>query len=128
MTIKANSLGKTCLGFAVAVSFGFASTAHAGSPEGTWLRPATGGHNEVFSCDGGIGIKVAKSAVADQIGKTIMCGATPDGENKWKGTVNNLDDGQQYTGFVKLDGDNLVLSGCVLGGLLCKDETWSRIK
>ena len=61
-------------------------------------------------------------------GKTIMCGAKKSGENKWKGTVLNLDDGQKYSGSVTLSGNSLTLSGCVLGGLVCKNDTWSRLK
>lgn len=112
-----------------AASFACLSTvsARAESPNGTWLRD-NGAHILAFDCGGGLGLKVTKSPEANKVGKTIMCGATKSGENKWKGTVLNLDDGQKYSGYVTLSGGSLTLSGCVLGGIICKNDTWSRVK
>lgn len=110
--------------------FGLASMsalAVAASANGTWLRD-NGAHVQAFDCGGGLGLKVTKSPEANKVGKTIMCGAKPSGANKWKGTVLNLDDGQKYSGYVTLSGNSLTLSGCVLGGLVCKNDTWSRLK
>ena len=118
---------RSSLALAAAVTFTVASLAHAGSANGLWLRD-NGAHIQAFDCGGGLGLKVIKSPEAGKAGKTIMCGAKPAGENKWKGSVLNLDDGQQYSGSVTLDGNSLTLSGCVLGGLICKNDTWSRIK
>lgn len=109
-----------------AAAFIAASSAQAGSPNGTWLR-SNGAHVEAFDCSGGLGLKVTKSPEANKVGKTIMCGAKKVGENKWKGTVLNLDDNKKYSGYVTLDGSSLTLSGCVLGGLICKNDTWSRL-
>lgn len=103
------------------------SAATAGSANGTWLR-SNGAHVLAFDCGGGLGLKVTKSPEAAKVGKTIMCGAKASGENKWKGTVLNLDDGQKYSGYVTLNGGSLTLSGCVLGGIICKDDTWTRLK
>lgn len=101
--------------------------ARAESPNGTWLRD-NGAHVLAFDCGGGLGLKVVKSSEPAKVGKTIMCGATKSGQNKWNGTVLNLDDGQKYSGSVTLSGGSLTLSGCVLGGLICKNDTWSRVK
>ncbi|MEQ1670008.1 MAG: DUF2147 domain-containing protein [Hyphomicrobium sp.] len=117
------------LGFSTAVlvsSVALASVAMAGSANGTWKR-SNGAHVLAFDCGGGLGLKVVKSPEPAKVGKTIMCGGKPSGPNKWKGTVLNLDDGQKYSGYVTLNGGSLTLSGCVLGGLVCKDDTWSRI-
>lgn len=109
------------------VSLAAASSAHATAANGTWLR-SNGAHVLAFDCGGGLGLKVTKSPEAGKAGKTIMCGAKPAGPNKWKGTVLNLDDGQKYSGTVSLNGGSLTLSGCVLGGIICKNDTWTRLK
>lgn len=114
----------TCI---LAAVVGLSASAFAGSPNGTWLR-SNGAHVLVFDCGGGIGMKVTKSPEAHKVGKTIMCGAKKTGENKWKGTLLNLDDGKKYSGFVALSGGSLTLSGCVLGGIICSNDTWSKIK
>lgn len=110
--------------FAIAA---LSAPAVAQSPNGTWLRD-NGAHVLAFDCGGGLGLKVVKSPEAAKVGKTIMCGAKKSGANTWKGSVLNLDDNQKYSGSVTLSGGSLTLSGCVLGGLVCKNDTWSRIK
>ncbi len=104
------------------------TAAQAGSPYGTWLRPTTGGHIMAFRCGGGLGLKVTKSRDPAKVGKTIMCGAKPSGTNRYQGSIRNLEDGNTYTGKVLIKGRKMDLSGCVMGGLFCKTETWRRIK
>lgn len=114
------------LAVAAMVVCAFALPVQAGSPYGTWKRD-NGAHIKAFACKGGLGLKVIKSPEAAKVGKTIMCGAKQVSENKWEGSVLNLDDGQVYSGYVALSGSNLTLSGCVLGGIICKNDTWARL-
>jgi uncharacterized protein (DUF2147 family) len=44
----------------------------------------------------------------------------------YKGTVNKLDEGKTYNGKASVSGNTLSLSGCVLGGLICKSEKLTR--
>jgi uncharacterized protein (DUF2147 family) len=47
--------------------------------------------------------------------------------NKWSGQVYNAEDGKTYSGSITLqDARTLKLEGCVLGGLFCKAQTWTR--
>ncbi len=49
------------------------------------------------------------------------------GDGQWKGSLLNLDDGQTYSGVVTLEGPKaLNLKGCVMGGIICKGETWVK--
>ena len=104
-----------------------ASSAFA-SPYGIWLRPSTGGKIQSFKCGGGIGLKVVQSKDKAKVGKTIMCGAKSTGANKYTGSIKNLEDGKTYAGKVQINGNTMSLSGCVLGGLICKTENWKRLK
>jgi uncharacterized protein (DUF2147 family) len=111
----------TAMAFAlVALPLAF-QPAFAGGLDGTWLRPKTGKHVKSFSCGGGLGLRVVHSGVV------IMCGAKKQGDGSFKGSLKSTEDGQTYTGIVTMSGNSLHLSGCVLGGLICKDETWSRV-
>jgi uncharacterized protein (DUF2147 family) len=112
---------------ATLAALALAAPACAESANGLWLRD-NGAHIQSFECGGGMGLKVVTSPDPKKVGKTLMCGAKKTAENKWKGTLLNLDDGQEYSGYVTLSGNNLTLSGCVLGGIICKNDTWSRIK
>jgi uncharacterized protein (DUF2147 family) len=45
----------------------------------------------------------------------------------WEGDVYNAEDGKTYSGSFTLTGANTAqLKGCVLGGLICKAQTWTR--
>lgn len=57
-------------------------------------------------------------------GKSI--GTMSGSGNAYKGTVNKLDEGKTYTGKAAVKGDTLSLSGCVMGGLICKSESLAR--
>lgn len=104
--------------------------AYAADPYGTWTRPSTGAQVEFYNCGGKLCAKIVGQkdpAKKNLIGKVIMSGATKSGDNTWKGDLLNTDDGQTYGGVVTLEGPKaLNLKGCVLGGIVCKGETWTR--
>jgi len=105
-----------------------AGGANAASPNGVW-KSNTGRHIKVFSCRGGLGMKIVKAKKKSYVGRVIMCGAKKTGPNKWKGRLLKVDNGQTYTGIATLQSANsLKLEGCVLGGLICKKQIWPRIK
>jgi len=48
--------------------------------------------------------------------------------NKWQGRVFVPDRNASYYSTIKqIDANHLKISGCILGGLLCKSQVWSRI-
>ncbi len=52
----------------------------------------------------------------------------PDGANKWSGQVYNPEDGKTYSGSITLqDASTIKLQGCLLGGMICKTSTWTRV-
>jgi uncharacterized protein (DUF2147 family) len=58
------------------------------------------------------------------IGLTILANMKPSGENKWKGTIYNADDGRTYSSYMKLSGTNMKVKGCV--GPFCKTMVFIR--
>ena len=64
----------------------------------------------------------------DSIGKPIIWDVVPDGANAWDdGRIWKADEDKVYASSMKLQGDMLVVSGCVLGGLICKSQRWPRV-
>jgi uncharacterized protein (DUF2147 family) len=63
------------------------------------------------------------------IGTWILLGMKPAGTpNRWEGKVYNAEDGKQYTAYLTMTGASaLKIEGCVLGGLICRSQTWSRV-
>jgi uncharacterized protein (DUF2147 family) len=61
------------------------------------------------------------------MGLPILLGLMPDRPDRLKGQVYNAEDGRIYTGFVTVQPDRtLKLEGCVLGGLICESQIWTR--
>ena len=47
----------------------------------------------------------------------------------WTGALYNPLDGKTYSGRMRLlSANQLELSGCVLGGLICKSQTWTKLR
>ena len=59
------------------------------------------------------------------IGLTILANMRPSGDNKWKGTIYNADDGRTYSSYMKISGDNMKVKGCV--GPFCKTMVFKRV-
>lgn len=65
----------------------------------------------------------------DWIGELIIENMKANGANAWSdGTIWASNDGSVYASKLKLDGDVLEVSGCVLGGLICGGQDWTRVK
>jgi uncharacterized protein (DUF2147 family) len=64
------------------------------------------------------------------VGLTILTGLARGGEDSgevWRGVIYNADDGKAYQVSVRLiDGRRAAIRGCILGGLFCGGETWTR--
>ena len=105
--------------------------AQAADPFGTWVRPSTGTQVNVYACGGKLCAKVA--AVKDEarkkeVGTVIMKGADKTGDNTWKGDLLDLESGKTYSGVVTMESASaLNLQGCV-AMVLCRGETWSKVK
>ena len=61
------------------------------------------------------------------VGVPILRSMKPAGANKWEGEVYDARSGKIYSANMTLVGDNtLRVEGCVLGGVLCDGENWTR--
>jgi len=61
-------------------------------------------------------------------GATVLSGLKPESNGRWKGTISNPKDGSTYTGIVEVVGTDLLkVSGCVMGGMVCGSQNWTRI-
>ena len=129
---------------------GLLSTSLAADPSGTWLTEDGAATVRIASCGAELcGTIVALKEPNDPatgrpktdkhnpdpamrnrpvIGIQIVFGMKPSGTpDKWNGQVYNAEDGKTYSGIITMQGArNLKLEGCVLGGLICKGQTWTR--
>lgn len=63
------------------------------------------------------------------VGVPIVRGLKQVKPNRWQGEVYNAQNGKIYSASATLlNDDNLRIEGCVLGGLFCGGETWTRVQ
>ncbi|SDP73124.1 Uncharacterized conserved protein, DUF2147 family [Phyllobacterium sp. YR620] len=88
---------------------------------GSWKRP-NGTIIQYSSC--GTDTYCGTVMTGEYKGKSI--GSMSGKSGSYKGTVNKLDEGKTYNGKATATGATLSLSGCVMGGLICKSESLTR--
>jgi uncharacterized protein (DUF2147 family) len=63
------------------------------------------------------------------VGVQILLAMRPNDQGRWKGEIYNPENGRTYLGFISLTSDDVLrIDGCVLGGLLCGGENWTRAR
>ena len=113
------------------------------SPIGDWLVKEGYAHIRIDNCNGKLWGIVAweKAPGFDNenpdpakkgrpiLGMPILLAMTPTEPNKWEGEIYNSNNGKTYSANVSLlNEDTLKLQGCVLGGIFCGGENWTRVK
>ncbi|VFU10030.1 DUF2147 domain-containing protein [Methylocella tundrae] len=116
-----------CLAVAAALFANFGAPAIA-NPAGEW-RIADGTANvAIRPCGANYCGYVSWAKDADMVGRPVLISMKPSGKT-WAGSILNARDGQKYTGRMSLRGEELLqVEGCVLGGMICGGQQWSRVR
>jgi uncharacterized protein (DUF2147 family) len=65
---------------------------------------------------------------SENMGKQIVIDMVAAGDGSYEGKVWRPSNNKIYVGGIELNGNSMKLAGCVAGGLICKKQTWSRVK
>ncbi len=127
--------------FAVAAALVFAAGSALADPvEGMWkTKPDDNGkfgNVEIAPCGAkfcGVLVKAFDETGAEvespNIGKQIVWDMTANGDGTYGGgKVWAPDRDKTYKAKMALNGDALGVSGCVLGGAICRESMWTRVK
>jgi uncharacterized protein (DUF2147 family) len=60
------------------------------------------------------------------VGVQMISNIQPSGDG-FAGQLYNYKDGKTYTGKMSFAGKAMRLSGCVMGGLICRSQTWTKV-
>lgn len=126
--------------FASVALLSLSTAASAAAPiEGRWQNPKDSVIVDVAPCGNAWCGRVtwanpkakrsaAKGGTTSLVGTRLMSGFVPDGKGGWKGRIFLPKQNIHAGGTVRLAGNNaLVVKGCILQGLMCKSQTWTRI-
>jgi len=111
------------------------SAASADDVLGTWKSAPgeTGGfiHVTMSQCGSKICGTIAKVVGNDNtsiVGRQIIANMSPNGGGSYSGgTIWAPDQDKTYKSRMTLSGNSLEVKGCVLGGAVCRGQTWTRI-
>lgn len=117
-----------------------AAPAHAATPiDGKWTNPKRSVVIDMSPCGPSwCGKVVSASANAradareggtpDLVGRNLLSGFKPDGKGGWTGRVFLPKRNMHATGTIRMAGPNaIVVKGCAIAGLICKDQRWTRV-
>ncbi len=113
-------IGKLFLGGAALLLAG--GVAMADPIEGNW-KTESGATAQIAPCGGSYCITLKSGKFAGKKIGTFQAA----GSNRYTGKITDPAKDKTYSGKGTLTGNNLKMGGCVLGGLICRNQTWSRI-
>lgn len=108
------------------------------SPIGTWINPRGTVRVKTGLCGMNLcgwvvwaspeALEDARSSgVNTLIGTELLRNYKAAGAREWQGQVYVPDMGETfYSRIVQLDPNSLKISGCILGGLICKSQIWQK--
>lgn len=125
---------------AAALTLATASPALATSPlEGRWLNPKHSVMVQIGDCGRALcgrvvqasahsKAKAASAGTATLVGTALLTDLTPGGDG-WRGTVFLPDHKIRAAARLTLvSPDRLQIKGCVLAGMLCRSQLWTRVE
>lgn len=134
---------------ATAMALALPNPAAAADPTGVWVNRAGDTRIQVSRCGGALCGRVAwlreprnakgqpkvdrrnpNPAMRERrlIGLPVLLNMKPAGERRWSGHIYNADDGRTYASTIQLAAaDSMKVQGCVLGGVLCRTMSWTRV-
>jgi uncharacterized protein (DUF2147 family) len=111
---------------ALAVLAFLPATAALASPLGEWVVKDKSARVAIKECGPNLCGALSWTTDGQDLGDPILIDMKPDGE-RWTGTVVDVRNGRKYLAHIHLQSaDALRLDGCVLGGLICDGEVWTR--
>lgn len=125
--------------FAIAAMALASSPAFAQAIEGQWTNPKRSVVVEVARCGAAYcgtvvkatekaKAKARKGGTANLVGTQILSGLKPIGNGRFRGRAFVPKRNAHATATVRQLGDDAMqVQGCILGGLLCDNERWTRV-
>lgn len=129
--------------FSPLILIAISGSAVSGSPPaedfGIWKNPSDSVHIKIVSCGNarcGVVVWANEKAIADSrkggtnelVGTMLLKNFREQSKGKWKGKAVVPDIGKEFSGLATMgDPNTITVKGCMLLGVGCKSQTWTRI-
>lgn len=113
-----------------------AGAAAADPADGIWQTEVDDGafaHVQVAACGAAVCGTIVRTFndsgeyQSPNIGRQIVIDMVPQGGGEYRGSVWRPSNDKVYVGKMSVNGDSLILRGCVAGGLICASQGWARV-
>lgn len=109
---------------ATVIAVAMTGSAFADPIEGSYRTPKSGATAKVAAC----GSSFCMTYTSGEFSGKRFAKFEATGNGSYSGTLTDYTDGgKEYVGKAKLVGQNIKVSGCILGGLLCQSEVFTRL-
>ena len=105
-----------------------AAAQQAADPGGVWLRDDGNARVEIAPCGDDIcatNLWIGDTSGGEEAGDVLVMTLEPRSETQLGGTAYDPKRDRTYSITVEVLEDGLVTRGCVLGGLLCRNVSWT---
>lgn len=112
----------------------------AAQPEGLWMNPSASVAVRTGACgdrlcgwvvwvDASAQQDARDSGITSIVGTRLLEDYQQQGRHAWSGTVYVPDMGRRFASQIEQPSPSqLKIKGCVLGGLICRSQMWTRIE
>ena len=122
---------KTALLIASALALGTGTFAQAADIDGDWSRSDGKARVRIAKCGADIcatNTWIKPGTPSEKAGDVLVMKVEKISDNRYSGSAFDPQRDMSYRITLNVSGDTMTSKGCVLGGLLCKDVGWTRIK
>jgi uncharacterized protein (DUF2147 family) len=64
----------------------------------------------------------------EKVGERLEFDVKASGGSTLTGTVLDPKTGKSYSATIDINGDTMTTNGCIMGGLICKGQSWTRLR
>ncbi len=100
----------------------------AADPSGVWMRDDGNARVEIAPCGGDIcatNLWIGDTSGGEEAGDRLIMSLEPQSANTLAGTAYDEKRDRTYSMTLRVGEGRLVTRGCVLGGVLCRDVSWT---
>ncbi|MGE3245704.1 MAG: DUF2147 domain-containing protein [Beijerinckiaceae bacterium] len=108
----------------------YSSPATAESPFGTWARGDGKARVKIAKCGANLCATNVwiKNSGSEKVGDVLVMKVKRMGERLWKGSAYDPQRKLSMSMQMNVRASTMSTSGCLLGGLVCRSTSWSRLK
>ena len=106
------------------------SAAPSPSPLGDWARGDGKARVRIAPCGDdlcAVNTWMRADVRNEKVGDRLVMTVTPEGDGRLTGKAFDPQRHMTYHLIMKVAGSHMTTSGCVLGGLICKSMSWTRL-